>query len=558
MRVSIARVGKICYNLVMQREDYPIPNFIRPHFKAIDGEWQLTLIGNENTKNQTIVLPCELGSPASNTGDISHVHTAVYVKTFDLNPSEKMGTTLLNFIGISSFSEIYLNDVLVAENGGYMHSLHLDVSLIVKEGANELRVVAKRQVGENVPLGILGEVWLEFSAKSYFGTIRTLGSLRDKNIYIQGAIAGETEGYKVKVEIAYDKKPVATYEYRAKPILNLSANLKTQTVYLWQALEPRFYEIRISLYNAGGGICDQIYTYCAFRDINLVDNKLYVNGQVTFVRAIEIDGVYPHTGIVPANSKAIAQDYACAMMMGFNAIHFNRYPTPRELYVADKLGLMVRASMNGESKNTDIPEYFNVFATELQMTLNRDFGHPSLIIEVPFTNYSGSAVVQKSTYTLIKQTDPTKLCSISGGDLYATDLYEFREDSGKREEIEDWLIHRYNGIKLSEKEDLKRRKQNPELISESKLATMPFYLGSFIAGNLRANDQYSEARFISNFAEQYDFISQSGAIGFTFSKLYDRGEQKNGLLNANRDFKISRDGIAKLRAINKKKAFGEQ
>ena len=558
MRVIIARVRKMCYNSPMQREDYPIPNFIRPHFKSLDGEWKVALFEENGSQNYTIELPCELGSKASGINDLTNVHTAVYEKTFEINSSEKTGTTLLNFISISSYCEIYLNEILVAQNGGSMHSLHFDVSLIIKEGENLLRVVTKRNVGELVPLGILGEVWLEFSAKSYFGTIRTFGSLRDKNIYIQGAVAGETEGYKVKVEIAYNKKPVATYEYRAKPILNLSANLKTQTVYLWQALEPRFYEVRISLYNVGGGLCDQIYTYCAFRDVNLVDNKLYINGLPTFVRAIEVDGVYPHTGIVPASSKAIAQDYAAAMMMGFNAIHFNRYPTPRELYVADKLGLMVRASLNGESKNTDIPESFNNFATEIQMTLNRDFGHPSLIIEVPFINYSGSAVVQDSTYKLIKQTDPTKLCSMSGGDLYATDLYEFREESGKREEIEDWLIYRYNGIKLSEKEDQKRRKQKPELITENKLRTMPFYLGSFIAGNLRANDQYSEARFISNYAEQYDLISASGAVGFTFSRLCDQGESKNGLLTTNRDFKISRDGIAKLRAINKKKAYGEQ
>lgn len=517
----------------------------------------VSLFGDVTQKEFTITLPCELGSNASGIQDISNIATAIYVKKFEINPSEKTGTTLLNFISLSSYSEVYLNDTLVAQNLGSMHSLHLDVSLVVKEGENILRVVTKRDINSNKPLGILGEVWLEFSAKSYFGTIRTMGSLLDKNIYIQGAIAGETEGYKVKVEIVYGKKPVATYEYRAKEILNLSANLKSQTVYLWQALEPRFYDVRLSLYNADGGLCDQVYTYCAFRDVNIIDNKFYVNGQPTFIRAIEVDGTYPHTGVVVGSSKAIAQDYACAMMMGFNALHFNRYPTPRELYVADKLGLMVRASMSGANEQAETPEGFNAFATEIQMTLNRDFGHPSLVIEVPFTDYNGSEVVQSSIYKLIKQTDPTKLCTISGGDIYQSDLYEFREDSGKREDVEEWLIYRFNGTKLSEKEDAKRRKQKPLLLSEDKLRTMPFYLGSFSAGNLRANDHYSEARFISAYAEQYDLISASGAIGFTFSKLYDLGDQKIGLLNANRDFKISRDGIAKLRAINKKKAFGE-
>lgn len=542
----------------MQRENYPIPNFIRPRFKSLDGDWNVELFNEKEVRTFSVTLPAELGSPASNTGDVQDVISAVYNKTFELNASEINGVVLLNFISISSRSSIYLNDVLVAQNYGSMHSLHFDVSQIVKDGENVLKVITTREGEMNLPLGILGDVWLEFSAKTYFGAIRTYGSLLDKNIYIQGAVAGETEGYKVKVEIAYDKKPIATYEYRAKSILNLSANLKTQTVYLWQALEPRFYEVRLSLFNATGGLCDQVYTYCAFRTLSLVDNKLYVNGQPTFVRAVEVDGTYAHTGLVASSSKAIAQDYASLMMMGFNAIHFNRYPTPRELYIADKLGLMVRASLQGESKNTDVPENFNAFATEAQMVITRDFGHPSLIIEIPFVNYSGSQVVQESTYKLIKQTDPYKLVSISGGDLYSTDLYEFREESGSKSEIEEWLIYRFNGIKLSEKDDAKRRKLKPALLSEDNLRSKPVYVGSITAGTLRPNDLYKEAQFLSCYAEQLDLILSSGAIGFTLGKLYDSANDKNGLLTANRDFKLSREGIAKLRAINKRLAISEQ
>jgi hypothetical protein len=276
------------------------------------------------------------------------------------------------------------------------------------------------------------------------------------------------------------------------------------------------------------------------------------------VRAVEADGIYAHSGLVPSSAKAIAQDYASLMMMGFNAIHFNRYPTPRELYIADKLGIMVRASLQGERKNTDVPENFNAFATETQMVITRDFGHPSLIMEIPFTNYNGSQIVQESTYKLIKQTDPYKLVSVSGGDLYNTDLYEFREDSGSKDEIEEWLIYRFNGVKLNEKEDMKRRKQKPALISEDTLRAMPVYIGSITAGTLRPNDLYKEAQFITSYAEQLDLILSSGAIGFTLSRLYDSVDNNNGLLTANRDFKISRDGIAKLRAINKKKAISEQ
>lgn len=541
----------------MQREDYPIPNYVRPRFKSLNGEWNLELLGENSTKICTCNVPYELGSKNSGVEDILGVRSAVYQKCFELNASEVSGTVLLNFGGVANYSRIYLNDILVAENVGYHHSMVFDVSMVAKEGVNALSVVAERGDDYTLPIGIIGEVWLEFAAKSYFGAVRSYASLMNKTIYVQGAVAGETEGYKVKVEIAYNKKPVVTYEYKAKGVLNLGANLKTQAVFLWQALEPRFYELRLSLYNAQGGLCDQIYTYCAFRDVSLLDNKLYVNGTPTFMRAVEVDGYYPYSGHYYASAKEIAQDYASVLMLGFNTLDFKRYPTPRELYIADKLGLMVRASLNGNRINQDNAQEFEAFASESQMLLNRDFGHPSIIFEVPFEDYSGSALIQSSTYKLLKQTDPTKLVSIRGGDLYETDVYEFKEESNSPDAIEEWLMYRFNGAKLSEKEDLKRRKHKPELLSEQKLRTMPFYVGSIKAGNLRANDHYSEVQFISNFARQAELIMASGAIGFTLSSLVD-GEEKNGLLNANRDFKLSREGIAKIRAINKNKAFIEQ
>ena len=545
----------------MQREDYPIPNFVRPRIKLLNGEWTyelLSLTGDVTSYGQ-VSVPYELGSIRSGCSLDGSERIVRYRYLFELNASERLGTTLLNFIAISYTADIRLNGIQLCVNVGNMHSMHFDVTELVKEGENLLEITATRESAD-VPLGIVGDVWLEFSAKTYFTAIRSYGSLMDKTIYLQGAISGETEGYKVKLEIAYDKKQVATYEYKANAMLNLGAALKTQTVYLWQINEPRLYEIRLSLYNAGGGLCDQIYTYCAFRDIDLVDGKLYINGRPTFIRAIESQGTYPYSGVTPIDSKTIAQDYATLLMLGFNAVHFKgRYPTPKELYLADKLGIAVRAEFTDNKRNLNDQREFEVFAGELQSVINRDFGHPSLLFWVPFSEFNGNPVLQSATYTNLKNFDPTRvIVGSSGGELYKTDVYEFIPEESTVDGIEDYLIYRHNGIALSEKEDNKRRKANPDLLTSNELRQKPFYVGKIVASNLRANDQYSEYRYVSSFAEQVNFIMASGAIGFTLSRLYDEGDEKSGLLNENRDFKISREGIAKIRAINKRKAFSEQ
>ncbi|MBO5776586.1 MAG: hypothetical protein J6R35_04350, partial [Clostridia bacterium] len=474
----------------MQREDYPIPNFVRPRIKLLNGEWDyeiLSLTGEVTSCGQA-TLPYELGSIRSGCPLDGSERIVRYTHTFDLNASECLGTTLLNFIAVSYTADIRLNGVPVCVNVGNMHSMHFDVTQLVKEGKNVIELIASRE-NEDVPLGILGDVWLEFSAKTYFTAVRSYGSLMDKTIYLQGALSGETEGYKVKLEIAYNKKQVATYEYKANPILNLGAALKTQTVYLWQINEPRIYEIRLSLYNAGGGLCDQIYTYCAFRDIDLVEGKLYVNGRPTFIRAIESRGTYPYSGATPLDSKTIAQDYATLLMLGFNAIHFKgRYPTPKELYLADKLGIAVRAEFTDNKRNLNDQREFEVFAGEIQAVINRDFGHPSILFWVPFSEFNGNPILQSGTYTHLKNFDPTRvIVGSSGGALYKTDVYEFIPEESSAPCIEDYLIHRHNGMALSEKEDHKRRKANPDLLTANELYQKPFYVGRIIAGNLRAN-----------------------------------------------------------------------
>ena len=168
----------------------------------------MELLGQTETKIWSCTVPFELGSKNSGVEDIAGVQTAVYQTRFELNASEISGAVLLNFGGVANHSKIYLNDMLVAENVGYNHSMVFDVSMLTKEGDNFLTVVASRSLESNDPIGIIGEVWLEFTAKSYFGAVRSYASLMNKTIYVQGAVAGETEGYKVKVEIAYNKKPV--------------------------------------------------------------------------------------------------------------------------------------------------------------------------------------------------------------------------------------------------------------------------------------------------------------------------------------------------------------
>lgn len=559
----------------MQREDYPNPLFIRPRLKLLNGVWDYETDPKDNLTeilvrplSGSINLPYPAGSEASGVTVTGNERSVWYRKTFVLDRFEVSGTTILNFTAIDYRGEIYVNGNFVALSKGGYAPIKVNVTPFVREGENVVTVNAlddhtdpaipsgeqnttSAHGGSYPPMiGVRGDVWLEFASKTYFGFIRPYASFRDKTIYVQGNIAGATEGAKVRVEIAYGKKQIATYNYKATETLNVKAPVPAQTLYMWAPGEGRIYDIRISLFNANGGLADMVYTYCAFREINLLQKKLYINGRETFIKALEHNGIYPHTGYVPQDAKAVAQDVALAIAIGFNALQFTRYPLPKELYIMDKLGMLARVELVSGGADLTKPLAEAAFFNETTTLTQYDFGHPCIVNWIPFTDYNYSnGVLQNKAYATLKASDPTRPVCASGT-LYSGDIYDFRYTS--YQELIPMLYDRSNGKLRDEKEEKKFCKEHPDALTRSALAKLPTYVSGVTAGAFNRGEYFGEKSYLDTYKRIVEAVFNAGAIGFTFAKFYDVGGEKCALSDIERNIKLSREGIRVLREINAK------
>ncbi len=560
----------------MQREDYPNPLSVRPRLKLLNGVWDYECDPKDNLSDVlyrplsgAIVLPYSAGSTASGVTITGKERSVWYRKTFTLDAFEASGTVILNFTSIDYRGEVYVNNRLAGISKGGYAPVKFNITALVTEGENVITVNAlddhsdpaipsgdqaktTSDGGKYSPtIGIRGDVWLEFCAKTYFGFVRPFASFRDKTIYLQGNIEGETEGAKVRVEIAYGKKQIATYNYKATSTLNVKAPVPGQAIYLWAPNDGKIYDIRISLYNANGGLADMIYTYCAFREINFLGKKLYINGRETFLKTLELNGIYPGTGYVPKDSTAVAQDVALALALGFNAVQFHkRYPLPKELYICDKLGVPVRAELMSSGANLNEPTAESAFFNESVILTQYNFGHPSIINWIPFSDYNYDGSLQAKAYSTLKANDPTRPISSSGGILYATDLYEFEYTSYER--LIPMLYERGNGGIYDEKEEKKFYKDHPGALTQEAIKKLPAYVYGVTAGEFTRGEYFPEKAYLEEYKRVTEAIFKSGAIGFTFSKFYDVDDERRGILDNARNIKLSREGIRVLREANAK------
>ena len=155
-----------------------------------------------------------------------------------------------------------------------------------------------------------------------------------------------------------------------------------------------------------------------------------------------------------------------------------------------------------------------------------------------------------------KKLDATRIIPpTSGGKIYLSELYDFRLYEPDCEVLKAMLYIRTNGGIYGEKEEARMLKADGALLASADLRKLAAYVGSFSAGRVTKNDYLTEKSFIDTYASAYDIIAASGAIGFTLSDLVDTG--KGGILDAERNFLLSREGLTKLIAVNKKKAFAE-
>lgn len=291
---------------------------------------------------QKIVVPGDFNSQID---QMKYSECWVWYKTSI--PAQKLKNAsnrlFLYFGGINYKADIWLNGEHVGSHEGGYTPFQIEITDKLTGAENSLVVRAdNRRSPEGVPAegfdwfnygGITRDVFLIETPPTYIEdyTIRLADDMS-----IQGEIwlNGDSYDDKIKIEI-----PELDFHAVLKPDESgrILFSFHPKDIEVWSPSNPKLYDIILST-NAGERITDRV----GFRTIKTDGNKILLNGQEIFLKAVNI-----HEETVHKQSRATSQEDAATLLsyakeLGCNMVRLAHYPhNEHTVHLAEEMGLMV-------------------------------------------------------------------------------------------------------------------------------------------------------------------------------------------------------------------------
>ena len=212
---------------MIPRSEYPRPQFVRPGWMNLNGEWQFEIdhggsgrargLVEKNPLERTILVPFCPESELSGVGYKDFMEAVWYRRTFTL-PKEAIGQrVLLHFGAVDYKCEAWINGQSVGvHEGGYV-SFEFEITDALKEGENTLVVCADdHQRSGRQPFGkqssryhsygcsytrttgIWQTVWLEWVPQTYIRSFRLTSDAASAAVYVDALLDGPCTGMELK------------------------------------------------------------------------------------------------------------------------------------------------------------------------------------------------------------------------------------------------------------------------------------------------------------------------------------------------------------------------
>ena len=182
--------------------------------------------------------------------------------------------------------------------------------------------------------------------------------------------------------------------------------------YKWSAEHPTLYTLLLTLKDSQGTVLEVESCRVGFRQVEIRDGKILVNGVPVYFRGVNRHEHDPDTGHT-VSLESMVQDILLMKRMNINAVRTSHYPNdPRWYELCDFYGLYLIDEANIESHGvwdepTRDPAWRHAFMERGTRMVERDKNHPSVVIW-SLGNESGYGPNHEALADWIHAHDPTR------------------------------------------------------------------------------------------------------------------------------------------------------
>ncbi|WP_240838059.1 glycoside hydrolase family 2 protein [Acidaminobacter sp. JC074] len=375
---------------------------------CINSEWQFLLkdLERQDLSSQDFSL-VELPHTWNNIDGVSggndyHRGKAWYLKKLDID-SKHQGSIFLDFEGVNSICDVYLNDQHLGRHEGGYSGFRYDITELVSE-ENKLEVLVDNSHDETVyPLfadftfygGIYRDVNIIYTNDVHFNKM----DLASTGVYIsQNDVTDTYAKVNVKALVcANEEKEVsvqaAWYDADGKLVLSdeisktvsgqdtIEMDMLIENPVLWNGVEnPYQYKCLVYL-KVDGDILDTEEIMIGLRYFEFDEQKgFFLNG-----KRLQLNGVSRHQDRAEAGNALThehqLEDMAIIKEMGANSIRLAHYQHNQFFYdLCDKEGMVVWAEIPYISKTSDTDATASNAISQMRELIRQSYNHASIVM----------------------------------------------------------------------------------------------------------------------------------------------------------------------------------
>ena len=345
-------------------------------------------------------------------------YTGSYRRTFEL-PADWKGKDVYFHVGSATSNlTLWVNGKYVGYSEDSKVAAEFNISKYLKPGKNLIAMQVMRWCDGSYFedqdywrfTGIAREVYLYARPKLHAADVRLNAGL--ENNFKDGVL-----DYQISLQGGKSDVSITLCDKDGKQIAQATGakgTIKVPNVKPWTAETPYLYKAFITLKNKQG-VSEVIPQKIGFRNVEIKNAQLLVNGQPILVKGADRHEIDPDGGYVVSVERMI-QDIKIMKLLNINAVRTCHYPDdPRWYDLCDEYGLYITAEANLESHGmgydekslAKFPEYIVPHIERNEGNVKPLINHPSIIVW-SLGNECGYGVNFEKAYDWVKAYDKTR------------------------------------------------------------------------------------------------------------------------------------------------------